>query len=72
MRRKQGFDFQKAIRSHVDKQRNKGIFEKVGKEIKNNPPKILEHTREKFGAADAKKQRIAILLSKAGKKLKKK
>lgn len=45
--------------------RSARILEAVGHEIKHNPPKILAHTRKKFGAADAKKQRIAILLSKA-------
>ena len=36
-----------------------------GKELKENPPKILEKTRKKKGAKAANKQRIAILLSKA-------
>lgn len=34
-------------------------------EVKHNPPKILAKTRAKFGAADAKRQAIAITLSKA-------
>jgi hypothetical protein len=46
---------------------NKAILESVGHEIKSNPPKILAHTARKFGRADAKKQRVAILLSKARK-----
>ncbi len=43
------------------------ILEDVGAEIKNNPPSQLAATARKFGPADAKKQRIAILLSKARK-----
>jgi hypothetical protein len=36
-------------------------------EVKHNPPKILAHTRDKFGAADAKRQAVAIALHKAAK-----
>ena len=36
-------------------------------EVKHNPPKILARTRRKFGAEDARKQAIAIALSKARK-----
>ncbi len=43
------------------------ILESIGHELKENPPKILAHTRAKFGAADAGRQRTAILLSKARK-----
>lgn len=43
------------------------ILEGVGHEMKMNPPKILAHTRAKFGAADAERQRKAILLNKARK-----
>lgn len=43
------------------------VLEAVGHEMKVNPPKILAHTARKFGRADAKKQRVAILLSKARK-----
>jgi hypothetical protein len=43
------------------------ILESVGHEIKVNPPKVLESTRRKFGVGRAKKQRVAILLSKARK-----
>lgn len=35
-------------------------------EVFHNEPKIVKHTAAKFGKADAKKQRIAIALSKAG------
>ncbi|MDI6732331.1 MAG: hypothetical protein QME16_00160 [Planctomycetota bacterium] len=45
----------------------KTTLEKVGHEIKENPPKILAHTKKKFGKARAEKQRKAILLSKARK-----
>jgi hypothetical protein len=40
-------------------------LESIGRELKNNPPAILAATRRKFGVARAKKQRTAILLSKA-------
>jgi hypothetical protein len=39
-------------------------LEAIGKEMKSNPPAILNATRRKFGAARAEKQRKAILLSK--------
>jgi len=42
-----------------------GILEDVGSEMKENPPKILASTAQKFGQARAKKQKVAILLSKA-------
>lgn len=41
------------------------ILESVGHELKKNPPKVLAATRRKSGAAQAEKQRRAILLSKA-------
>lgn len=40
-------------------------LEAIGHEMKVNPPAILNATRRKFGAAEAEKQRKAILLSKA-------
>ena len=43
------------------------ITQKVGQELKSNPPKILASTRRKFGAPDAKHQKVAILLSKSRK-----
>ena len=46
---------------------DRDILESVGHELKVNPPKQLAKTRRKFGAADAKRQRVAILLSKARK-----
>ena len=41
-------------------------------EVKNNPPKILAKTRKKKGKAAARKQAIAIALSKSGLSKKKK
>ena len=41
------------------------ILRAAGHEMKVNPPKILRQTRRKSGAAQAEKQRVAILLSKA-------
>lgn len=43
---------------------NSETLEGIGQEIKFNPPAILEKTQAKYGGAKAKKQRIAILLSK--------
>jgi len=40
-------------------------IEAAGHEIKENPPKILVHTRKKFGKKRAEKQKVAIMLSKA-------
>lgn len=36
-------------------------------EVKHNEPKVVAHTRKKFGATDAAKQKVAIALSKARK-----
>ncbi len=41
------------------------ILASVGKELKDNPPSILDKTRRRRGAKAAEKQRVAILLSKA-------
>ena len=38
----------------------------AGHEMKMNPPRILAKTRRKFGKRRAEKQRVAILMSKAG------
>ena len=46
---------------------DKAIYQDVGKELKNNPPKVLATTQAKYGVARAKKQRKAIFLSKARK-----
>ena len=40
-------------------------MEAIGHEMKANPPAILNSTRRKFGAPQANKQRVAIMLSKA-------
>lgn len=47
--------------------KSQGILESVGHEIKTNPPKILAKTAMKYGPERARKQRIAILLSKSRK-----
>lgn len=44
------------------------IIHESGAEMKRNPPKILAHTRAKFGARRAEEQRVAILLSKSRKR----
>ncbi len=44
---------------------SKDILEGVGQEMKANPPAQLAKTAAKFGPEKAKKQRVAILLSKA-------
>ncbi len=46
---------------------SKGKIESAGHEMKVNPPAILSKTKKKFGAKAAKKQKIAIMLSKARK-----
>lgn len=51
----------------MKKNASTSILQSVGHEMKMNPPKILAQTRAKFGVADAAKQRVAILLSKAKK-----
>ena len=45
--------------------KDRKTLESVGREMKNNPPRVLAKTRQKSGAKAANKQRIAILLSKA-------
>ena len=40
-------------------------LERAGREIKENPPRVLASTARKFGPERAEKQRVAILLSKA-------
>ena len=48
--------------------KDRGILQDVGDEVKSNPPSILAKTRAKFGPKRARKQQIAILLSKARRK----
>lgn len=43
------------------------ILGKIGTELKDNPPGILDRTRAKFGPKAADRQRVAILLSKGRK-----
>ena len=43
------------------------ILEAAGKEMKINPPGVLASTQEKFGVARAKRQKKAIMFSKARK-----
>lgn len=45
----------------------KAAIEKAGHELKVNSPKQLARTARKFGKADAKKQKVAIMLNKARK-----
>lgn len=45
----------------------KGRIEQAGHEIKKNPPSAVQHTEAKFGKARARKQAVAIMLSKARK-----
>jgi len=45
--------------------KSRSILQSVGRELKQNPPKVLAKTRRKSGAKRANKQRVAILLSKA-------
>lgn len=49
------------------KTKSKAILSRVGKELKSNPPRVLAKTAKKKGKAQADKQRVAILLSKARK-----
>jgi hypothetical protein len=44
---------------------DRDTFEKIGRELKDNPPRVLAKTRKKKGRKQAEKQRRAILLSKA-------
>ena len=47
------------------KVKNRAILKKTFGEVFSNEPKIVAKTRRKKGAAKAKKQKIAIALSKA-------
>lgn len=46
---------------------SKVSIEKAGHEMKMNPPAAVAHTSKKFGKKRARKQAIAIMLSKARK-----
>ena len=43
----------------------KSTLSSIGDEMKANPPAVLNSTRRKFGVDRSRKQRTAILLSKA-------
>ena len=43
----------------------KVTLQRVGHELKSNPPRVLARTAAKFGAGRAARQRRAILLNKA-------
>lgn len=45
--------------------RKKRLIAAAGKEVKNNPPKILAKTAKKKGKKVASKQQVAIILNKA-------
>jgi hypothetical protein len=45
--------------------KNRKILHKVGAELRDNPPRIVEKTRREKGPEAAEKQRKAILISKA-------
>lgn len=45
--------------------KNRRLLKAAGDEMKKTPPAILAKTKRKSGAAQAEKQRVAILLSKA-------
>ena len=47
--------------------KTKKTLQRIGKELKRNPPAVLAKTRRKKGKAAAERQRKAILLSKARK-----
>ena len=47
------------------KAKNAKLIEEAGHELKTNPPKILAKTARKSGAKRARKQKVAIMLSKA-------
>lgn len=46
---------------------DKIILASIGKEVKTNTPNIIANTAKKFGIARAKKQKKAIIFSKARK-----
>lgn len=48
--------------------KDRSILQDIGNELKSAPPSILAKTAAKFGPKRARKQQIAILLSKARRK----
>lgn len=49
----------------MTKRKSRSITQSMFHEVKHNPPKVLRSTRRKFGKERARKQAIAISLSKA-------
>lgn len=45
--------------------KSRKLVESAGRELRDNPPSVLEKTRRKKGAKAARKQEVAIMLSKA-------
>lgn len=60
-------DSAKSDESHYPRMPVKKDISRAEKELKKNPPEILEHTAKKFGRKKARKQKIAIMLNKARK-----
>lgn len=58
-------DSHQADAVHYPKMPSSSLVAAAGHEMKKNPPSVVEHTARKYGRARAKKQRTAILLSKA-------
>jgi len=54
-----------AKKSRKKQTKTKKILKSVGRELKRNEPKVVAKTRRKKGNAAAKRQKTAILLSKA-------
>ena len=52
----------------MSKAKTKIVMRGVAHEMKKNPPKILAHTKAKYGAKRAEEQRVAIMLNKARKR----
>jgi len=51
----------------MSKASDRAITEAAFHEVKHNEPRIVGHTRRKFGAAKAARQKVAIALSKSRK-----
>lgn len=63
----QAADKSNAPRFKSQRYPSKGAIESAGHEMKQNPPKQLAKTQKKFGKKKARKQAVAIMLSKARK-----
>jgi hypothetical protein len=44
---------------------SRDVLHRIGSELRDNPPRVLEKTRKKKGRKQVEKQRRAILISKA-------